>query len=311
MSNDVDEEVYADDGDEVPDAREASYGDRRAIADADQAEQLAISGEMRTPRVLRTPKPPTERMLQHTNSRTISRLVPIAFSKSHERLYTQASVGEDKEHFRSSRQISCHTCCRGEQNTAMHHVRGSTQWRGDQLHVRKERSVFGKSVFAMIPDHEVRPAKLTNRWISGRQRRRDGSSNEHLLGTSGAVVKRLRRVTRSGILMWKKTLEYRLRWKEDDRRRFRQHLHLNLRHNMTVKDLCCEVKECTRKHSESELPGLKSAELQDVLRARLLVGRSHIPVSANYCKMSGKRVDARRQRRRCNVVLLRTLTRKH
>ena len=37
MSNDVDEEVYPDDGDEVPDAREASYGDRRAIADADQA----------------------------------------------------------------------------------------------------------------------------------------------------------------------------------------------------------------------------------------------------------------------------------
>ena len=93
--------------------------------------------------------------------------------------------------------------------------------------------------------------------------------------------------------------------------RFRQHLHLNLRHNMTVKDLCCEVKECTPKHSESELPGLKSAELQDVLPARLLVWRSHIPVSANYFKMSGKRVDARRQRRRCNVVLLRILTREH
>ena len=91
--------------------------------------------------------------------------------------------------------------------------------------------------------------------------------------------------------------------KKDDRRRFGQHLHLNIRHNMTVKGLCCEVKECTRKHSESGLPGLKSAELQDVLPARLLVGRSHTPVSANYCKISGKRVDARRQRRRCNVVL--------
>ena len=37
MSNDVDEEVCADEGDEVPDAREASYGDLRGIADADQA----------------------------------------------------------------------------------------------------------------------------------------------------------------------------------------------------------------------------------------------------------------------------------
>ena len=27
--------------------------------------------------------------------------------------------------------------------------------------------MFGESVFALIPDHEVRAAKLTNRWISG------------------------------------------------------------------------------------------------------------------------------------------------
>ena len=26
--------------------------------------------------------------------------------------------------------------------------------------------MFGESVFALIPDHEVRAAKLTNRWIS-------------------------------------------------------------------------------------------------------------------------------------------------
>ena len=36
VSMDVDEEVYAADGDEMPEAREASGGDRRAVADADQ-----------------------------------------------------------------------------------------------------------------------------------------------------------------------------------------------------------------------------------------------------------------------------------
>ena len=44
-ANDVDEEVYGNDGAERRDAREASAGDRRAIADADQAGQLDISGE--------------------------------------------------------------------------------------------------------------------------------------------------------------------------------------------------------------------------------------------------------------------------
>ena len=36
-TNDVDEKVYDNDGDERNEAREASAGDRRAIADADQA----------------------------------------------------------------------------------------------------------------------------------------------------------------------------------------------------------------------------------------------------------------------------------
>ena len=69
VSNDVDEEVYAGDGDEKSEAREASDGDRRAIADADEAGQMAVSGEAKTPPVLRTSEPPTDaaRMLQHTN----------------------------------------------------------------------------------------------------------------------------------------------------------------------------------------------------------------------------------------------------
>ena len=46
----VDEEVYAGDGDETSEALKASDGDKRTIADADQAGQLAISGERKTSR---------------------------------------------------------------------------------------------------------------------------------------------------------------------------------------------------------------------------------------------------------------------
>ena len=41
----------------------------------------------------------------------------------------------------------------------------------------------GDSVFALIPDHEVRAAKLTKRLISGCWWGRDASSDEHLVGT--------------------------------------------------------------------------------------------------------------------------------
>ena len=55
------------DGEERNEAREASAGDRRAIADADQAGQLDISGETKTSRSPRTPEPPTDaaRMAHH------------------------------------------------------------------------------------------------------------------------------------------------------------------------------------------------------------------------------------------------------
>ena len=54
-ANDVDEEVCGNDG-----AEKHSAGDRRAIADADQAGQLDISGEAKTARTPRTPEPPTD-----------------------------------------------------------------------------------------------------------------------------------------------------------------------------------------------------------------------------------------------------------
>ena len=49
-TNDVDEEVYGNDGAERHEAQEPLAGDRRAIADADEAGQLDISGETRTAR---------------------------------------------------------------------------------------------------------------------------------------------------------------------------------------------------------------------------------------------------------------------
>ena len=67
-TNDVDEEVYGNDGAERHEAQEASAGDRRAIADADQVGQLDTSGETKTARILRTPEPPTDaaRMAHNT-----------------------------------------------------------------------------------------------------------------------------------------------------------------------------------------------------------------------------------------------------
>ena len=59
-ANDVDEEVYGNDGAERHEVQEASDGDRRAIADADQAGQLDISGEAKTARILWTPETPTD-----------------------------------------------------------------------------------------------------------------------------------------------------------------------------------------------------------------------------------------------------------
>ena len=92
---------------------------------------------------------------------------------------------------------------------------------------------------------------------------------ENHLENNGVDVKRSKLEGRSGIVTWKWTLEYldqlwnhvetrecrqqRHRWK------FPQYFHLHLRQTVTC--LKCEDKECTRRHSGSELSGLKSAEL--------------------------------------------------
>ena len=48
--------------------------------------------------------------------------------------------------------------------------------------------MFGESVFALIPDHEVRAAKLTNRWISDCWWGRDSSSDGHLVVTKHGLL---------------------------------------------------------------------------------------------------------------------------
>ena len=114
--------------------------------------------------------------------------------------------------------------------------------------------MFGESVFALLPDHEVRAAELTNRWISGCWWRRDASSDEHLVGmkhclsadqfaenlldSNGADDTRLKLEGRSGSLKWKWILEYpdqlwnHLETRECRQRRHRwtfpQYLHLHL-----------------------------------------------------------------------------------
>ena len=94
---DVYDEVDTADGDEMLEAQEASDGDRRAIADAAQAGQLAVSGETKTPRALRTPEPPTDaaRMLHYTTHVPYGDWCPfILRSKSRKRFSAQTSRSE-------------------------------------------------------------------------------------------------------------------------------------------------------------------------------------------------------------------------
>ena len=86
------------------------------------------------------------------------------------------------------------------------------------------------------------------------------------------------------------------------RGRFPQYFHLHLRQKSTCPK--CEVKECTRKHSGSELSGQKSAELTDAQHARLPVRASHTVVIASRTKIPGTRAAEPHQRRRRNVELL-------
>ena len=78
--------------------------------------------------------------------------------------------------------------------------------------------MFGESVFAFIPDHAVRAAKLTNRWISGCWWGRDASSDEHLVGTKHGLFKcrSVRRKPPGQQWSRRETVDYRgMKWSYD------------------------------------------------------------------------------------------------
>ena len=142
VANDVDEEVYGNDGAERREAQEASAGDRRAIADADQAGQLDISGETKTARILRTPGPPTDavRMAHNATHVPFRDWCPICVasrgrSSPHRRVVVNKTGGYPAE---ISDRTHVHSNSGREQNSAMYHVRGNAQRSSDQLHVRPE-----------------------------------------------------------------------------------------------------------------------------------------------------------------------------
>ena len=109
-ANDVDEEVYGNDGAERHEAQEAPAGDRRAIADADQAGQLEISGETKTARILRTPEPPTDaaRMAHNATHVPFRDWCPICVaSRGRSSPHRRVVVNKTADTLPNSRRITC------------------------------------------------------------------------------------------------------------------------------------------------------------------------------------------------------------
>ena len=446
-ANDVDEEVYDNDGAERHEAQEASAGDRRAIADADQARQLDISGETKTARILRTPEPPTDAVRVAHNATHVpfrdwcpicvaSRVVvnktadtmpkfqtdymfirTVAESKTQPYItFVETRSGvvisfrcarkggyedltkEIQRHFEAcgflnpvifqcDKEMSIIDVCRKvarERNArtvlrfapktshqsngfveAVHgHIQGLARCYQTQIEtntgiqlsaispaipfairyagvvlsrftVRPDGRtpfqyllgtpdvsplcMFGESVFALIPDHEVRAAKLANRWISGCWWGRDGSSDEHLVGTKHGLLE-CRSVRRNPPKeQWSRceTVEARgMKWNFDVEMDsgISGPLVTGMPTATTPMEIptvsapapppeehvpeMCEVKECTRKHSKSELSGQKSAELLDAQHVRRPVRESRTLVNASRIKMPGTRAAEQHQRRR-------------
>ena len=182
-ANDGDEEVYGNDGAERHEAQEASAGDRRAIADADQAGQLDISGEAKTARTQRTPEPPTDATTHQRNGFVeavhghIQGLARCYQTQIETNTGIQLSAISPAIPFaiRYAGFVLSRFTVRPNGRTPFQHLLGTPYV--------SPLCMFGESVFALIPDHEVRAAKLTNRWISGCWWGRDASSDEHPVWT--------------------------------------------------------------------------------------------------------------------------------
>ena len=123
-TNDVDEEVYGNDGAERHEAQEASASDRRAIADADQAGQLDISGEAKTARILRTPEPPTDavRMAHNATHVPFRDWCPICVASRGTKFSAQTSCGEQDGGYPAEipDRLHVHSNSGGEQKRSSH-----------------------------------------------------------------------------------------------------------------------------------------------------------------------------------------------
>ena len=140
-TNHADEEVYGNDGAERHEAQEASAGDRRAIADADQAGQLDISGEAKTAKVQRTPEPPTDaaRMAHNATHVPFRDWYPIRVaSRGRSSPHRRVVVNKTADHYRNSSQTTCSFSTVAESKTQPC-IRGKRAGSSDQLHVRRER----------------------------------------------------------------------------------------------------------------------------------------------------------------------------
>ena len=141
VANDVDEEVYVGDGIEGQEAQEASAGDRRAIAKAEQAGQLDISGETRSARTLRTPEPPTDavRMIHNTTHVPFEDWCPFCV----------ASRGRSSPHRRVVVSKTADTLqkfqldCMSIRTVAESKTQPCITFVGDQLHLCAERIAYG------------------------------------------------------------------------------------------------------------------------------------------------------------------------
>ena len=125
---------------------------------------------------------------------------------------------------------------------------------------------------------------------------------ENLLESNGADVKRSRLEGRNGILDVE--MDSGVSGPPVTSRQMRgcRQQRQHLRQKITCPK--CEHKECTRKHSGSQLSGQKSAELLDARHVRLPVRGSHTLVNVRRIKMPGTRAAEQHQRRRRNAELL-------
>ena len=183
--------------------------------------------------------------------------------------------------------------------------------------------MFGESVFALIPDHEVRAAKLTNRWINGCWWGRDASSDEHLVGTKHGLLKcrSVRRKPPGEQWSRRETVEARgTKWNFDvemDSGIPGQQVTSRPDEGMPTAMAPMEIPTVPppAPPPEEHVPEMRgqgvlrdfwseSAELLDARQVRLPVRGSHTLVNVRCIKMPGTRAAEHHQRRRRNVELL-------